>query len=272
MARRGEGSVGLAGWERTQQRQQQANAAGGGRTTGGSRSLQQRNYCGSRQVGDDVWEKQRTKGLYDEGLKKAAKGDALAGMERCHPGKEGPPESSWAGAGHSLLLHHRHHGKTSTTAPPRNPPQPTAHTRTQTLRHLPVRVCRPGAANPPACGLAATPAVTLVAAATACRCLSLSMSPACLCRCFAFSLCCLCLCLYLQQQHNNTTTTTITITKTPTTKAPGPYTLLTTRYPTCPLLSASRNPSWYLLSRPPAYSLTGSLIFSPLASSSAGSP
>ncbi|EUC29210.1 hypothetical protein COCCADRAFT_29686 [Bipolaris zeicola 26-R-13] len=243
MARRGEGSVGLAGWERTQQRQQQANAAGGGRTTGGSRSLQQRNYCGSRQVGDDVWEKQRTKGLYDEGLKKAAKGDALAGMERCHPGKEGPPESSWAGAGHSLLLHHRHHGKTSTTAPPRNPPQPTAHTRTQTLRHLPVRVCRPGAANPPACGLAATPAVTLVAAATACRSTT--------------------------QQYNNNNNNN---NKNPTTKAPGPYTLLTTRYPTCPLLSASRNPSWYLLSRPPAYSLTGSLIFSPLASSSAGSP
>ncbi|XP_014555923.1 hypothetical protein COCVIDRAFT_16602 [Bipolaris victoriae FI3] len=152
MARRGEGSVGLAGWERTQQRQQQANAAGGGRTTGGSRSLQQRNYCGSRQVGDDVWEKQRTKGLYDEGLKKAAKGDALAGMERCHPGKEGPPESSWAGAGHSLLLHHRHHGKTSTTAPPRNPPQPTAHSpHTHTNPPTPACSCLPAWSGQPSC-------------------------------------------------------------------------------------------------------------------------
>ncbi|EMD87862.1 hypothetical protein COCC4DRAFT_173083 [Bipolaris maydis ATCC 48331] len=184
-----------------------ATSKGGGRQDNGRESLAAAEDCGSRQVGDDVWEKQRTRGLYDEGLKKAAKGDALAGMERCHPGKEGPPESSWAGAGHSLLLHHRHHGKTSTTAPPR--PQPAAHSpHTQTLRHLLVRVCRPGAANPPACGLAATSAATLVAAATACRCLSLSMSPACLCRCFAFR---------LPTANNNSTTTTTT---TATTKPP----------------------------------------------------
>ncbi|EUC49939.1 hypothetical protein COCMIDRAFT_22496 [Bipolaris oryzae ATCC 44560] len=143
-ARRGEGSVGLAGWE--MQTAATATSKCGGRQDNGRESLAAAEDCGSRQVGDDVWEKQRTKGLYDEGLKKAAKGDALAGMERCHPGREGPPESSWAGAGHSLLLHHRHHGKTSTTAPLRSPQQPTRSpqpTHTQTLRHLPVRVCRP---------------------------------------------------------------------------------------------------------------------------------
>lgn len=75
-----------------------------GCTREGIRTLQKR--CrGCRQIGDNVWEKQRTRGSYEEGLKKAAKGDALAGMVRCHPGKEGPPESSWEGAGHSLLLH-----------------------------------------------------------------------------------------------------------------------------------------------------------------------
>ncbi|EMD65093.1 hypothetical protein COCSADRAFT_36432 [Bipolaris sorokiniana ND90Pr] len=90
------------------------------------------------------------------------------------------------------------------------------------------------------------------------------MSPACLCRCFAFRLCLCTQVSTLQQTNNNNN-------KAPNPGPKLPACTLCSRHTTCPL-PASRNPPLYLLSRPPAYSLTGSLILSPLASSSAGSP
>ena len=76
--------------------------AGGGRTTG--RAGGRQNGRESRAAAEDWRCRQvavaggrrrlgeaKNESVYEEGLKKAAKGDALAGIVPCHPGKEGPP-------------------------------------------------------------------------------------------------------------------------------------------------------------------------------------